>query len=150
MTVELTVAPGKSSGQGFGSATGQYLDLFIKYDTRTLTGYGLRIVRTSKYGDAVDFILMRYEKGQSVELTEPVSSDVFRTPCRIRLQYRDNRLTAQVTTGAPSRKPRPGVRPEVRLETVVEPNRFTGTGLINTGSTGAGSTWLCRLEIAWE
>ena len=35
----LNVDASKTAGQGFGSATGQYLDLYIKFDTRTLTGY---------------------------------------------------------------------------------------------------------------
>ena len=31
----LNVDASKTAGQGFGSATGQYLDLYIKFDTRT-------------------------------------------------------------------------------------------------------------------
>ena len=47
--------PVKQQDKVFGSATGQYLDLYIKFDTRTLTGYALRIIRTTKYSNAVDF-----------------------------------------------------------------------------------------------
>ncbi len=39
----LNVDASKTTGQGFGSATGQYLDLYIKFDTHALTGYALRI-----------------------------------------------------------------------------------------------------------
>ncbi len=50
------------AGQGFGSATGQYLDLYIKFDTRTLTGYALRIIRTTKYSKMrLILFLMKYE-----------------------------------------------------------------------------------------
>ena len=63
MAITLNVDASKTAGQGFGSATGQYLDLYIKFDTRTLTGYALRIIRTTKYSNAVDFILMKYENG---------------------------------------------------------------------------------------
>lgn len=44
MAITLNVDASKTAGQGFGSATGQYLDLYIKFDTRTLTGYALRII----------------------------------------------------------------------------------------------------------
>ena len=63
MAITLNVDASKTAGQGFGSATGQYLDSYIKFDTRTLTGYALRIIRTTKYSNAVDFILMKYENG---------------------------------------------------------------------------------------
>ena len=45
MTVSARFAPNKNSGQGFGSATEQFLDVYIKYDLATNTGYGLRIQR---------------------------------------------------------------------------------------------------------
>ena len=61
MKVELFVDPTKMAGQGFGSATGQYMDVYIKFDTKTLTGYALRIIRTTKFSNAVDFLLMKYE-----------------------------------------------------------------------------------------
>ena len=38
MAITLNVDASKTAGQGFGSATGQYLDLYIKFDTRTLNG----------------------------------------------------------------------------------------------------------------
>jgi len=150
MSVSLTVAPAKSSGQGFGSATGQYMDLFIKYDTQTLSGYGLRILRTPKYGDAVDFVLMRYENGVSSELTAPVSSDAYRTNCTITVTVSGNKLTAGAVTDTPARTERDQVQPYVNLETEIIPNSFGGTGIQHTGTTGGGSTWLRHLAITWE
>ena len=47
MSLTLNVDPTKTAGQGFGSATGQYMDVCLKFDTRSLTGYGLRIIRTA-------------------------------------------------------------------------------------------------------
>ena len=71
MAITLNVDASKTAGQGFGSATGQYLDLYIKFDTRTLTGYALRIIRTTKYSNAVDFILMKYENGVAEAISQP-------------------------------------------------------------------------------
>ena len=69
LTLEL--APCKTAGQGFGSATAQYLDICIKFDTKTLTGYGLRFIRTPKYDRAVDVYLVEYINGKVTPLCSP-------------------------------------------------------------------------------
>ena len=74
MEVALDVDPTKTAGQGFGSATGQYMDVCLKFDTRTLTGYALRIIRTTKYAKAVDFLLVRYDHGAITPLTARITS----------------------------------------------------------------------------
>ena len=61
------------------------MDLYIKFDTRTLTGYALRIIRTTKYSNAVDFILMKYENGVAEAISQPVSSTCYRTNCTLTL-----------------------------------------------------------------
>jgi hypothetical protein len=149
MTVEIAAAPGKAAAQGFGSATAQYMDVFIQYDTRTMSGYGLRIIRTNKFGDAVDFILMRHENGVAQEIAPPVSSDAYRTTCTIRLAVEGSRLTADASTDAPTAT-RTDVVSSVHLEADIVPTAFGGTGFQFTGSTGAGSTWLRSLRVEWE
>ena len=72
-----------TAGQGFGSATGQYMDVCLKFDTRTLTGYGLRIIRTTKHAKAVDFYLVEYRQGIVKQLTEAVSATCYRTGCLV-------------------------------------------------------------------
>ena len=37
----------------------------------------------TKYGDAVDCLLMKYENGVATPLTEPVSTSAYRTACTI-------------------------------------------------------------------
>ncbi len=151
MSVTLNVDPGKTAGQGFGSATGQYLELYIKYDTRTLTGYGLRIVRTTKYDNAVDFILMKYENGVATEISEPISAICYRTNCTITLKTEGRKLTAQVNTGTELPEPtKPELRKRVDLQARIAPNSFGGTGVQHTGSTGANATMLHRLHIEWK
>ena len=151
MSIEIEADPCKVGGQGFGSATGQYLDIFIQYDTKTLSGYGLRITRTTKHDNAVDFILMKYENGQSQELTEPVSSTAYRSTCTIRVEVKGNKLSATaVTTASDNARPGQAVVPSVKLETEIVPTAFGGTGLIHTGSVGANSTMLHRMKIDWK
>lgn len=146
MEVTLLVDPTKTAGQGFGSATGQYMDVYIKFDTRTLTGYALRIIRTVKHAKAVDFLLVRYENGVVTPVTEAVSSVCYRTGCTIRLRACGNRLSAHVETSTPlpadSALPR-----EVNLEADIVPNSFGGTGVQHTGTCGESTTMLHRMTL---
>ena len=150
MCVRLDVDPTKTAGQGFGSATGQYMDVCLKFDTRTLTGYGLRIIRTTKYAKAVDFLLVRYDQGKVVPLTDAVSAVCYRTGCHIRVDYADGRLTASVTTETPLPTPEdPNLQTTVNLSASVPPNPYGGFCLQHTGSCGESTTMLHYLLLQW-
>lgn len=147
MRLMLHVDPCKSAGQGFGSATGQYLDVCLKFDTRTLTGYGLRIIRTPKQDRAVDFLLVRYEQGRVTPLTAPVTAICYRKGCKLTLAYEGGRLTATATNELPLPPlHREGLVSEVRLEAEVPDNPFGGIHIQHTGSTGASASLLTELE----
>ena len=151
MEVALDVDPTKTAGQGFGSATGQYMDVCLKFDTRTLTGYALRIIRTTKYAKAVDFLLVRYDHGAITPLTAPVSAICYRTGCHIRLNYADGQLTARVTTDTPLPKPDdPVLVKEVSLSASVTPSADGGFAIQHTGSCGESTTMLHQLHIKWQ
>ena len=149
MHLTLLVDPTKTAGQGFGSATGQYMDVCLKFDTQTLTGYGLRIIRTTKHAKAVDFYLVKYEHGNITPLTESVSSTCYRTGCVISIDFIGNRLTAHVTTKTP--QPAGSTLPhEVLLSAYVTPNSFGGIHIQHTGSSGGESTtMLHHLKVQW-
>ena len=128
MAITLNVDASKTAGQGFGSATGQYLDLYIKFDTRTLTGYALRIIRTTKYSNAVDFILMKYENGVAEAISQPVSSTCYRTNCTLTLTAKGGKLTAHASTTTPLPAPvtDPNLKLSVDLEADIASNTFWG------------------------
>ena len=150
MKVELDVDPTKTAGQGFGSATGQYMDVCLKFDTRTLTGYALRIVRTTKYSKAVDFLLVRYDQGKVTPLTEPVSAICYRTGCHIKAAYVNGVLTADVSTDTPLATPYdPALQTTVHLSANVSQNSFGGFCLQHTGSCGESTTMLHHLLLQW-
>ena len=150
MHLTLQVDPTKTAGQGFGSATGQYMDVCLKFDTQTLTGYGLRIIRTTKYAKAVDFYLVRYDHGSVQAISEAVSSTCYRTGCAISLDYIGSRLIAHVNTSAP--RPTDSVLPhEVSLAADVTANTYGGICIQHTGSSGGESTtMLHNLSVRWE
>ena len=149
MSLMLDVDPTKTAGQGFGSATGQYMDVCLKFDTKTLTGYGLRIIRTTKHAKAVDFYLVRYNNGTITPLTEPVSSTCYRTNCTILLHFNEGLLTADVTTKTP--QPANSTLPhEVHLSAKVDANPFGGIHIQHTGSCGESTTMLHHLKVHWQ
>ena len=151
MKVELYVDPTKMAGQGFGSATGQYMDVYIKFDTKTLTGYALRIIRTTKFSNAVDFLLMKYEHGKAIPITDPISSICYRTGCSIRLEVEKDVLSAHVETETPLPPIRSAeLTSKVDLDVRIDPNGFGGTGVQHTGSCGESTTMLHALKVEWK
>lgn len=147
MKLTLHVAPFKTAGQGF-SVAHLYMDILIKTDTKSKSGYALRLIRTTKYHDAVDCLLMKYENGKAVALGEPVSTSAFRTPCTIAVEVKGNKLMAHVSTTVPHQEPeRAGVLKEVRLEGAVSPVSSGGFGIEYNG----GSPTLIRdVKVEWK
>ena len=149
MSLTLRVDPTKTAGQGFGSATGQYMDVCLKFDTHTLTGYGLRIIRTVKHAKAVDFYLVRYENGHITAISDPVSATCYRTGCTISLKVKGTKLTAHVETETP--QPADAQLPHVvDLTADITPNAFGGIAIQHTGSCGESTTMLHRLTVDWQ
>ncbi len=150
MDVLLKVDPYKSAGQGFGSATGQYMDICLKMDTRRLSGYGLRIIRTTKFANAVDFLLVEYADGETRAISEAVSASCYRTNCQIHLYTQGNQLMADVKADKAYPHENPDVKTEVRLSAPINATQNGGFMLQHTGSTGASATMLHQLDIRWR
>ena len=147
ISLTLVCDPCKTAAQGFASATDQYMDIYIHYDTQTLTGYGLRIIRTTKYANAVDMQLMRFSEGRGELLGEPVSTTCFLTGCTIRLWSEGKLLKAHVSTTTPQREST--LAKEVNLAAPIEP-LYNGIGIQHTGSAGASATMLHYLKAEWK
>lgn len=140
MEVLLEADPAKSAGQGFGSA-GQYLDVCLKMDTETLDGYGLRVIRTAAYSDAVSMYLIQYVRGQGQIISEGIVTSCFVTGCRIQVRYEDGTLSAKAwTTTEPTMSQKEkGYTKEVTLTAEVDRHKnIENTGLLiwHTGSLG--------------
>ena len=149
MSLVVKVDPTKTAGQGFGSATGQYMDVCLKFDTKTLTGYGLRIIRTTKHAKAVDFLLVRYDHGIISPVSEAVSSTCYRTNCTISIDFIGDMLSAHVETETP--QPADSMLPRVvDLKAQVVPNEFGGIHIQHTGSCGESTTMLHHLQAKWK
>lgn len=151
MSVSLIAEPSKGPGQGFGSATGQYMDICVKFNPITLSGYALRIERTPDYDKAVTFTLVRYTDGIATPICEPIASNCFRTPCSISIDINDNNMTATAKTDAPTTEAsNPDIKPYVLLTSPVESTRDCSLMIQHTGSVGASATLLRNLNISWK
>lgn len=155
MSLKLVVDPAKTAGQGFGSA-GQYMDVLLKFDTSTLTGYGLRIVRTKASSNAVTFVLVKYDNGTVTEISDEVIASCYATGCTISLKVEGNKLSAHVETPTEqlADQAAKGYPHVVDLTADIEANSFGGVAIQHTGTTGAGgwqnTTMLHNLDITWE
>jgi uncharacterized repeat protein (TIGR02543 family) len=160
MKVTLKVAPEKTAGQGFGGA-GQMMEVYIKYDEKTHTGYGLRIERvgsitensypckTSEYGDygdytskSVFFRLMQYENGIASELESGIFSTAYNTECTISLECKNRTFTATVVSTKEKGESYPDyMAAEVVLSHTFENelNTFGGFGIQHTGTVSNGN-----------
>lgn len=155
MSLKLVVDPAKTAGQGFGSA-GQYMDVLLKFDTSTLTGYGLRIIRTRDSSNAVTFVLVKYDNGTVTEISDKVIASCYATGCTISLKAEGNKLTAHVETPTEqlADQAAKGYPHVVDLTADIEANSFGGVAIQHTGTLGAGgwqnTTMLHNLDITWE
>ena len=155
MSLKLVVDPAKTAGQGFVSA-GQYMDVLLKFDTSTLTGYGLRIVRTKASSNAVTFVLVKYDNGTVTEISDEVIASCYATGCTISLKAEGNKLTAHVETPTEqlADQAAKGYPHVVDLTADIEANSFGGVAIQHTGTLGAGgwqnTTMLHNLNVTWE
>lgn len=149
MTVELS--PHKTAAQGFGSAK-QFLDIYFKYDAKTMTGYGLRITRQAETDDddykeylakSCSFQLMSYENGVATPISEMVFSTAFLPGCTIVLDMTGNTLSCRVTTTTEQDSAYPDyMAHSVELSHTFEGevNAYSGFGFQHTGTAGAGKS----------
>lgn len=148
MSLEVLIAPFKTAGQGFAVAP-LYMDLLIKYDAKTMNGYGLRVERTTKYGNSVDFVFVKYENGEVTRIGDPVSTSCYRPKCKIALKFQDGALVATAsTTSDYDRLDYPEeVLPEVSMKINASPNELAGFGIFYYG--GAPAVFEDML-VKWE
>ena len=137
-SVNLTMAPCKSAGQGFGSATGQYMDICLGMDMQRLSGYGLRIERTPQYDHAVEISLVEYRDGTITAVSDREKCELFRTPCTIAVEMKKGHISATIKHGKKKQSlttdiHAPGLGPSFMLQ--------------HTGTVGGGATLIESIKI---
>lgn len=149
MSATLKLAPGKTAGQGFGSAN-QYMDVLIKFDTTTLTGYGLRIYRAT--GDSCKFALVEWNEGQTKLISESIESSCYLTECTVKVWTEGGKLyaTAESSQPQPSTAKDKGYAEKVSLSGDITANVNGGFCLQHTGTVGDNCTYIGGMELEWK
>ena len=148
VSLHMSGMPFKFEGQGF-SVAWCWMDMLLDFNPETLSGYGVRFIRTTKYHDAIDCIFIRYENGRVSEIGEPVSTTAYRPTCDITLALDGGKLSFSLTSDAkyivtPNR---PEVKTSVEMQTTVRPE---GTGVPAIMYAGGAYTLIKRLDLDWK
>ena len=164
MSVAVNLTPEKIAGQGFGSATDQYLEVYIKWDPVNQSGYALRFQRLStdplnggkpipSSGNSVRVSMIEYVNGVRTILPGCyVESSVYMPGAQAVFKLVDNVLTADVTTTSPQTNTQAGysLPSEIHFKANVSGAASTlgGFGFQFTGTPSAGNrTELESLEV---
>lgn len=151
MKLSFIAIPAKTAGQGFSSARAQYMDIGIKMNNKEMNGYALRIIRTTKFSDAVDFIIMKYENGNATPISKAVTTSCFRPNCIITIEIKNSKIIVHAENPLDyftGNYPVEVVR-KVDLEAEITPNLFGGISIQHTGTIGSGATLIKDLKIEW-
>lgn len=148
MQLTIAASPFKSAGQGFSLAP-LYMDVLIKMDNNTMSGYGLRFIRTTRYGDAVEVYFVQYDHGKVKAISEAVSTTVFRTVCTITIVANKDKLSAKLSTtaGPHSADDTPGIQSTVNIQTSITSNNFGGVGI---EFRGGSPVVFSELRVEWK
>lgn len=137
----LRLDPLKTGGQGFGSATGQWLDCVVRYDTLTNSGVGLRLERRPESANAVLMTPILYDRGVGHQVGPQKWTQLFRPGCVVVVRAIGQQLTCLVEQ--PSEGKRAGV------DCVVPYSDAVGVLVNHTGSLGEGGMTLRAAHVAW-
>jgi hypothetical protein len=155
MSVALKFTPEKSAGQGFGSATDQYLEVYLKWDPVASTGYALRFQRLStdplngnapilSSGNSVRVSMIEYVNG--VKRILPgcyLESSVYMPGAQLVFKLVGNVLTADVSTASPQTNAQVGysLPSQIHFKATVASAASTlgGFGVQFTGTPSAGN-----------
>ena len=144
----MLMRPFKFEGQGF-SVAWMWADFLVDFDPDTFTGYGVRLIRTTKYHDAIDCIFIRYENGLVKEISDPVSTTCFRPDCDAHLIIDGNVLKFKMSSTAQYAivPGRPEVKTSVDMQTRITPS---GSGIVGVLYAGGAYTMISEVDIDWK
>lgn len=154
MRLTMKVAPGKTAAQGFGSK-GNFIEVRIKYDAQTKTGYAVRIERESGDSTIVKLVKLSLDaEGKQVVtvLAQSQSTSVYLTECTINVWTQDGKLYTHIETSAeqPKTAVDKGYLASVDLEAEITANTNGGFGIYYESSTGDNTSYIGSLKVEWK
>ena len=97
MSLTVDYSSSKVEGQGFGGS-GCYLDVMVKYDPATRSGYGVRIERVPATTSGTLWTLYRFAGNDKTALTEGVLAGAFMPKSTLTVCVEGNTLRVQAST----------------------------------------------------
>ena len=97
MSITVNYSPGKVEGQGFGGS-GCYMDVYVKYDPVTRSGYGLRIERVPATTNGTMWTLYRYEGEELTPLGHGILTAAFMPQSTLTVSVKGNTLEVSAST----------------------------------------------------
>ncbi len=97
MSFSLSYSPGKVEGQGFGGS-GCYMDIYVKYDPATRSGWGVRIERVPATTNGTKWTLCRFDDENVERLTEGILTAAFMPQSKITVYVEGNTLGVKAST----------------------------------------------------
>lgn len=163
MSMSVSLSPEKTAGQGFGSANQHYLEIYLKYDYQTHSGYALRIERVAKdrngdainsSGNAVRFTLLEYVNGIATILDfdgNDIMSSAYLPNAVIDFKVMGNQISVDVITESEQSDAQAkfGLIHEIHFtHTLTNVNSFGGFGFQFTGTVSNGNrTMIHSLDV---
>lgn len=151
MSVSYVISPGKSAGQLMSKA-GYFMEFYVKYDTKTKTGYGLRFERVGTSAKTVTATLYRYNNGTATPISEPVVTSAANTECTVTLRTVGATLYLDVTTthGQSADQLAENALHEIHTSIEITENPYGGIGIQHVGSVGESAVMINQVEAQWE
>ena len=97
MALTVDYSSSKVEGQGFGGS-GCYLDVMVKYDPATRSGYGVRIERVPATTNGTLWTLYRFADGERAALTQGVLTAAFMPQSSLTVSVKGNTLQVSAST----------------------------------------------------
>lgn len=135
LSLEIDLAVEKSTGEGFGSANGQYLELIMGSVEQ---GLALRLEREASSDRGVFMSVRRYVSGVNERVGEKVFTGNYKTYCTIKAHFDGSNLTFSLAHNG-----------KIDALTVPCPRLTTAFTLRSSGTVGIGNRFLLlglRLE----
>lgn len=122
MTVYVILDFENNNGGGF-SRKGEYVEIYIKYDSREKSGYGIRCECMDAEGKTAGFSLYKYDGLTVQPISDMITGPYMKSGMDIKLDIVGNSFTGEITV--------PGIKEIININANIDGNEYSGMGIKN-------------------
>lgn len=161
MNVTYILSPEKNAGQLMSSA-GYYMELYVKYDTATKTGYGVRFNRVAANSDindktavdkTVEATIYKYVNGVGTPISTPIKTSALNSVCTVDISVEGSTLSLDMSTTRSQTQAQQdmGAVHEVHTSAQIATNTYGGIGVQHIGTTTAQNrVMINEVQTEWN